>query len=290
MIVAGDDAEAAAAVATARRKLLEWNAQLSRFEPDSELSRLNADPRREVPVSPILRRVIVAAVGAAEQTGGLVDVTLLAELRAAGYVSHFERDSWPLAEALRLAPSRAAAGPHPLARWRGVEVDRHAGVVIRPPGVTIDSGGIAKGVLADELAPLLSGHAAFAIDCSGDIRLGGRAGAQRTVEVASPFEDAILYRFELAAGGVATSGIGRRSWPDRDGRPAHHLLDPATGRPAFTGVVQVTALAPSATEAEVLSKAALLSGPAGAARWLRHGGVVVLEDGSYRVLAPGSGD
>jgi len=33
---------------------------------------------------------------------------------------------------------------------------------------------------------------------------------------------------------------------DDDARPAHHLLDPRTGRPAYTGVVQATALAPTA--------------------------------------------
>jgi thiamine biosynthesis lipoprotein len=82
---------------------------------------------------------------------------------------------------------------------------------------------------------------------------------------------------------VATSGIGRRSWLGPRGRPAHHLLDPATGAPAFTGVVQATALAPTALEAEIRAKAALLSGPAGGERWLaEHGGVLVLDDGSVR--------
>ena len=83
-----------------------------------------------------------------------------------------------------------------------------------------------------------------------------------------------------------TSGIGRHSWTTTGGRPAHHLLDPRTGRPAYTGVVQATALAPTATQAEVLAKAALLSGPGGARQWLTHGGVVVLDDGSYEVLQP----
>ena len=79
-----------------------------------------------------------------------------------------------------------------------------------------------------------------------------------------------------------------RSWLDRDGRPAHHLLDPASGRPAFTGLVQVTALAPSALEAEALSKAALLSGPGAGQAWLSHGGLVVYEDGQFEVLDPPS--
>jgi FAD:protein FMN transferase len=94
----------------------------------------------------------------------------------------------------------------------------------------------------------------------------------------------MLHAFEVAAGGVATSGIGRRSWLDARGPAAHHILDPATGRPAFTGIVQATALAPTALDAEVRAKAALLSGPEGAAAWMPHGGVIVLDDGSHRVL------
>jgi thiamine biosynthesis lipoprotein len=64
------------------------------------------------------------------------------------------------------------------------------------------------------------------------------------------------------------------------------VLDPATGQPAYTGVVQVTALAPTALEGEALAKAALLSGPEGAAAWLPHGGVIVFDDLSHAVIAP----
>jgi thiamine biosynthesis lipoprotein len=156
--------------------------------------------------------------------------------------------------------------------------------------VRIDPGGIAKGVFADELAASLAGHEAYVVDCGGDLRLGGCWAPLRDVHVASPFEDAVLHTFNLRAGAAATSGIGKRSWIDADGRVSHHLLDPGTGRPAFTGLVQVTALAPTATEAEMLSKAALLRGPAHAAELLVHGGVVVLDDGDHVVLDPASAD
>jgi len=65
-----------------------------------------------------------------------------------------------------------------------------------------------------------------------------------------------------------------------------HLLDPATGEPAWTGVVSATALAPTGAEAEALAKAALLAGPdAGRALLERRGGVLVLDDGAV-VPAP----
>jgi thiamine biosynthesis lipoprotein len=278
--------DADAAVAMAKRRLLEWHDQFSRFRSDSELSRLNADPGRVVPISPLLRRVLEAGVQAARATGGLVDPTLVTEIEQAGYRSHFEGAGLPPVGALALAPPRGPAGPSPSSVWRQVEVDRRAGTVRRPPGVRFDAGGIAKGVFADELAALLAGYGAFVVDCAGDIRLGGVAGIRRDVHVASPFEDSVLHTFELAEGAIATSSIGKRSWLQAGGRPAHHLLDPRTGRPAFTGVVQATALAQTAAEAEILSKAAILSGPERADRRLAYGGMIVLDDGSYRVLAP----
>jgi FAD:protein FMN transferase len=104
------------------------------------------------------------------------------------------------------------------------------------------------------------------------------------VRVDDPFGRGVLHELELGAGGVATSGIGRRSWIGPDGRPAHHLLDPSTGRPAFTGVVQATALAPTALEAEVRAKAAVLAGPVQGRHWLSRGGVLVFDDGSHEVV------
>ena len=68
---------------------------------------------------------------------------------------------------------------------------------------------------------------------------------------------------------------------------AHHLIDPATGTPAWTGLIQTTAVAPTAVEAEALAKAALLSGPGDAGRWLtRWGGVAFADDGTLEAFGP----
>jgi len=266
-----------------KRQLLEWHVRFSRFDPGSELSLVNSDPRARVEVSRTMARLADAVVGAAEATGGLVDGTLVPEIEDAGYAGDLE-GSIPLRDALEIAPPRRPASPSPLSRWR--EISLEDGVLVRTPGVQIDSGGLGKGLFSDLAAERLAGHAAFAVDCGGDLRLGGAQGTLRTVEVTSPFEDGILHRFELAEGGVATSGIGKRSWLDETGAPAHHLLDPGSGRPAFTGIVQVTALAAGALEAETLAKAALLSGPARAREWLPHGGVVVFDDRTHEVIEP----
>ncbi len=266
----GSAGSAARAAAHARTRMLDWHDQFSRFLPDSELSRLNRDPCRTVRVTPLMAALARAARMAGSISGGLVDATLVGALRSAGYDGELGA-RLELRRALALAPPRRPAGPSPQRGWKLIEVDPAGPTLSRPAGVMLDSGGIAKGLFADVLAETLIGHESFAIDCGGDLAIGGDGGLERAIEVQSPFDGSVLHTFHEPRAAVATSGIGARSWTGRDGAPAHHLLDPATGRPAFTGVVQATALAPSAVLAEIHAKAAVLSGPERAARWLPWG-------------------
>jgi thiamine biosynthesis lipoprotein len=276
-----------AALALVRRELLSGHRRFSRFLPDSELSLLNGDPRWEVPVSAPMARFAQAVREAGAVTAGLVDATLVDQIERAGYTEDL-RHPLPLARALQLAPARKPAAAAMAGGWQQVEVDLAGSTIARPPGVKLDSGGLAKGMFADMLAERLAGHASFAIDCAGDLAIGGAAEGVRPVAVESPFDGRRLHTFHLRRAGVATSGVGRRSWLDARGRPAHHLRDPASGEAAFTGVVQVTALAPSALRAEMYAKAAILSGPRAARSWLVHGGAIVFDDGSHEVIEPSS--
>jgi thiamine biosynthesis lipoprotein len=291
VLVSGCDRQRTAreAALDARRSLQAWHGRFSRFEPGSELSLLNADPRREVPASDLMVRLAAAVRVAGELSGGLVDATLIDQIENAGYVGDLG-EPLALSRALSLAPEIKPAGAAIVGGWREVRARRRdgngAGTVTRAPGVKIDGGGLAKGLFADVLAEHLAHHASFAVECAGDVAIGGAANAERPIRVESPFGGGTLHTYELARTCVATSGIGRRSWLDRRGRPAHHLLDPATGEPAFTGIVQATALAPSALEAEIRAKSALLAGSRAAHLHLAHGGVVVLDDGSHRVIDP----
>ena len=280
---AGGSGELGVAVAHVRRRFEAWHWRLTRFEPGSELSRLNAASTPTVRVSDLLCLFAAGAVTAARRTDGLVDPTVIDAVEKAGYVKTLDAPL-PLPQTLALAPMRAPARPRSDQSWRRVGVDVRARTVTRPAGVRLDSGGIAKGLCADLGARALREADTYAVDCCGDLRIGGRAGLARPVLVDDPFGRGVVHEFEVASGAVATSGIGRRSWLDGSGRPAHHIIDPATGRPAFTGIVQATALAPTAVEAETRAKAALLSGPDGAGRWLADGGVVVFDDGSHKVF------
>jgi thiamine biosynthesis lipoprotein len=285
---AEEEARSAVAVEQARRFLLDAHDSLSRFLPDSELSQLNRDPRPDVPATPLLRSLAAAVAIAGANSGGLVDATLLTEIERAGYRESLgEQAPVPLPDALASRDGRAPASPQRASRWRLVGADEDAGTVVRPPGVAIDSGGIAKGLLADLLAAKLADQPAYAVDCCGDVRIGGSAGLKRRVLVDNPFGGEPIHELQLSEGAAATSGIGRRCWLDADGRPAHHLLNPSTGEPAFTGIVQATALARSALLAETRAKAALLSGPEQAGAWLPEGGVLVYDGGEAEVVPAG---
>src|SRR4051794_33692476 len=275
-------------------------AALSRFRPGSELNLLNADPRTAVPVSPLLRETVAAAIWAVERSGGLVDATLLGELERHGYEATWDAARRAdLDAALAAAPARRPAGPAPApaaararrragpATWRVADrlaTDDH-GRVARVPGVRLDPGGLAKGMAADLAAAALPAGVRYAISCGGDVAVGG--GDPWEVAVRSARGDQEVHRLRLRAGGVATSGIAARIWRRPHGGFAHHVLDPGTGRPAWTGLVAVSAVAESALEAEVLAKAALLSGPLGARGLLRpRGGVLQHDDGRVEVIAP----
>lgn len=285
VIGAGSESSAEDAIALARRELLAWHDRFSRFLPDSELSLLNDDPREQVPVSALMARFAQAVRDAGSLTAGLIDATLIDQIERAGYAGELH-EPLPLATVLAIAPARKPAAASGQAHWRALEVDLATPSVKRPAGVKLDSGGLAKGLFADVLAERLASHPSFAINCAGDLAIGGAGAVTRPVEVESPFDGRTLHTFPVTRTGVATSGIGRRSWLDASGRPAHHLLDPASGEPAFTGVVQVTALAPSALLAEIRAKAAILSGPRVAPSWLPDGGVIVFDDASHRVIEP----
>jgi FAD:protein FMN transferase len=278
------------ATETGRSFIARFDAALSRFRADSELRALNDDPRPEVPASELLRRAVRAGLWAAERSDGLVDPTLLGAIVAAGYSeSRAGVDPVPLVDALALAPERRPARPREEAEWRLIEVDDAAGTIRRPPGVGFDTGGSGKGLAADLLAERLRGYSRYVVDCGGDVRVGGFATQLDPfpVHARHPIDNEAAAIFYVAAGGIASSGVDTRIWRRSDGSFAHHLLDPSTGEPAWTGLVGVTALGRDALEAETLSKAALLSGPDSARRLLsERGGMLVDETGSVELVGP----
>ena len=245
--------------------------ELSRFRSTSALSRLNQaaghGPRA---VSPLLWTVLLSALQAAEDSGGIYDPTLLRTLERIGYDRSFEtihdRDA-----------AEVIAGRLTLGSWRRVRLDSAAQSVSLPSDLALDFGGIAKGWTVDRVARALAPLGPVLVDAGGDLRVigavGGEAWPIAVQDALKPERDRTVVR--LAEGALATSSIGGRQWR-RGGRMLHHLIDPRTGTAAESGLHSVTVRAPSAAKADVAAKVVLVLGSASGSAYLLARGLSCL--------------
>lgn len=232
--------------------------RLTRFEPDSELSRFNARAGRWIEVSPELQALLELGLRAFDDSEGLVNIAVLPALVAAGYSHSFE-------EVATGVPIRSSRRGHvlchppddrshnalragPLPALDDVLTVRCAEARLAP-GAAVDLGGLAKGWIADRAAERLGPNSLAS--CGGDLfaRGGGETGDGWPVG----FGDRTVLLRDL---GAATSGTTKRRW----GNSLHHLIDPRTGAPAVSDLEEVSVLASTAADAEVLAKTALLLG------------------------------
>ena len=159
------------------------------------------------------------------------------------------------------------------------------GIVRRPVGLSLDPGGIGKGFAADLVVTeaLRSGTGGALVSIGGDIAAAGRTPtpAGWIVDIEDPHRPpAVLRRFAVSDGGIATSSTRSRRWRT-GGVDRHHVIDPMTGDSSRTDLATVTVVETSGWLAEAHATAALLSGAAGAIGYLaEHGlsGVVVTTD------------
>jgi FAD:protein FMN transferase len=256
---------------------------LSRFQPDSELQRLNRSGGLPFAASDVLLDALESALESAEETEGLVHPLLLDAMEAAGYDASFEamRKDGP-------AVNRSvAAAPH----WRMIGLDRRRQTVQLPAGSRLDLGGSAKGWAADRALDNLSAFGSALVDAGGDIAARGlRAdGTPWPVSVENPWDaEHPLCLLALCGGGLATSGRDYRVWR-RGGETQHHIIDPRTGKPARTDVLTATVAAPSARKAEAAAKAVLIQGADAGMRWVEErdelAALLILENGDFRISA-----
>lgn len=232
------------AVGQSRGRLLEaefWvrrlGTRLTRFSPDSELSRLNRGGDW-VPISDETEAVLRAALCAYEMSAGLVNAAVLPSMLAAGYTR-------PLEEGPGVATLDGLRPPPPLPDVLELR-DREARVRTRSG---VDLGGIAKGWMADRLAEVLGPN--VVVNLGGDLCARGW-GPSRNGWPVGVAGATLLLRDQ----GAATSSVRRRRWGTM-----HHLIDPRTGAPASTGLEEVSVVAATGFEAEVIAKTALLLGP-----------------------------
>ncbi len=213
-------------------------ARLTRFSTDSEVATLNGAVGRWVEVSQEMEDLLRESLRAFEVSRGLVNIAVLPSMLAIGYTRPLSEGPTP---AMPVCPLPLPPLPDVLTVQR-----KRARLA---PGCGIDLGGVAKGWMADRLREQL-GPTALA-NLGGDLSAGGAGpdGDGWPVGIAG-------ITVNLRDQGAATSSVLRRRWGG-----LHHLIDPRTGQPACTGVDEVSVVAGTGLEAEVIAKTALLCGP-----------------------------
>jgi FAD:protein FMN transferase len=254
---AGQDRPLDRAADRVLRRFEREDRRFSRFREDSELTRLNRNAGRWTRVSAPFAALVRRALLAARETDGLFDPTVLPALRAAGYDRDFaEVEDRELADIRREVRELMVHNATACGAWPEIELD--AGRIRMPVGAELDLGGIAKGWTVDAAARDAAGLPWAIVDAGGDLRLAGRPPAEGLeIGIEDPEEPgAEVLRLRIGDGALATTSIRVRSW----GADVHHVIDPRTALPSLTPVVQATVWAPTCTDAEVWSKAALLGG------------------------------
>jgi len=260
-------------------KVAELEKRWSRFLPDSEVSQLNDHAGAPVFVSPETFTLLSLAIDAWRVTGGRFDPTLLDALQRVGYDTTFD----DMATRPPVDVAEVVVNTNGL---DSVVLDARSFMVHAPAGLHFDLGGIGKGYAADcvFVQVMEDGVSGACLDFGGDVRVGGitAEGGGWPIVIDDPFrpgED--LAVLGLGDGAVTTSSRLRRKWPTTAGE-AHHLLDPATSRPAESGLASVTVIAAHAAWGEVHAKAALIAGVADGAALIENAGLsglLVTDDG-----------
>jgi thiamine biosynthesis lipoprotein len=283
LVEAGTAEAAQAGVERARARLHELERRWSRFLDGSDVSILNAAGGAPVIVHPDTRLLVERAVEGWHRTRGRFDPTVLDAVIALGYDRDFDaidRESPVPVPTTVPAPGCA-----------GIVVDRVVGAVRLPRGVHFDPGGIGKGLAADLVAAELmrAGAHGVLVNVGGDLRVEGRApgGDGWIVDLVHPITGESMGHARLAGGAIASTWRTKRTWGP-PGRERHHLVDPATGASASSGLAGAAVLAARAWWAEVLAKAAFVDGPDGGRAVLeRHHVTGYLVDDAGSVVALG---
>jgi thiamine biosynthesis lipoprotein len=230
----------------------------SRFRDDSELSRLNAMPGRKTAISPLLAKLLGAALRGARITGGAVDPTIGSAIKLAGYEADFAQVPAD-GSAITLTVSRVPG-------WQAIYFDQASRTVLIPPGVEIDLGATAK-ALASDLAATAAlkaiGDGGVLVSLGGDIAVAGNPPPDgwpvQTSEDSGAAISAAEETISIQTGGIATSSTTVRRWT-RGGVVLHHIIDPATGLPSDSPWRTATVVAATCLDANIASTAAIVMG------------------------------
>jgi thiamine biosynthesis lipoprotein len=270
LLGAGPDSDGTEFAVAALDLVDRLESQLTVYRDTSEISRLNRSAfGRDVEVEPRLFELLRLAAEIHRRTGGAYDITSGPLSKAWGFSRRSGRvpDESELAEALsRVGSQRLQFNP-----------ERRT-VRFSVAGMELNLGSIGKGYALDRCCELLEagGLTDFLLH-GGQSSLLARGSRNASSEegwwigVRDPLRPGErLGQLRLRNRALGTSGTGTQFFYHA-GRRYGHILDPRTGQPV-EGVLSSTVLARTAAEADALSTAFYVLGPAAALEYCRRHG------------------
>jgi len=229
---------------------------LSRFLPDSEISRINENAGiRSVKVSNEVYEVLSNAIRFFDISQGLFDVTISPLI-----------DLWDYKHASVAPEEQQIQKVRSLINSRDIVLNPHKRTAkLQRQRQSIDLGGIGKGFASDRFIKILKENdikSAF-INIGGNISTLGKKpdGTPWRVGIRHPRrEGCLLGAVEVTGLAVVTSGDYERFFIDQDGNRRHHILNPKIGYPAMSGLISVTIITDSAIVADALSTTVFIAG------------------------------
>lgn len=228
--------------------LEEIDLAFSPWRADSTIARFNAGGEGRFAVDPEIIAVTRAALRIAEASGGRFDPTV-----------------GPLVARWGFGPIHE--GETPSGGWQAIRAEDDCLSRLNG-GLTLDLCGIAKGHALDRMVSLLgeAGHDDFLADLGGELAARGRHPSGRAwhvgIEDPRPETDGMAGVLRLDDMAVATSG-DRVNGYAFGGRRYSHIIDPATGEPVAGALASVSALMPTAREADGWATALMAAGKGG---------------------------
>lgn len=230
-------------------------AQMSHWEPDSDISRFNHAPAGSRHVLPAeFAEAMRCACRWAEASGGAIDPTVGPLVACWGFGPGAQERGLPAARVL--ADARTRVG------WSRLAFDAAEGTLLQPGGVALDLSGLAKGFAVDHGVEALRalGLADLLLEVGGELRGIGRRPGGQPWQVLVDSDPASARRVALADMAIATSGD---RWHQRthEARSWSHTIDPRTGEPAAHTLASVTVLHAECMQADALATVLTVLGP-----------------------------
>ncbi len=230
-------------------------AQMSHWEPESDIGRFNRAPNGSRHVLPAeFADVMRCAARWAAASGGAIDPTVGRLVACWGFGPEAQADGLPDAQAL--AEARAHVG------WQRLAFDAAEGSLLQPGGFTLDLSGIAKGFAVDHGVAALRalGLGDLLFEIGGELRGVGRRPGGQPWQVLVDGDPASARRVALADMAIATSGD---RWHRRShaGRDWSHTIDPRTGEPTAHALASVSVMHAECMQADALATVLTVLGP-----------------------------